>query len=120
MHSADSAIEDYINSEKKRVIDKDLNAKTQLKFTYSAFHGVGYKLSKRLFEEYGFPSESFITVKEQAYPDPTFPTVRFPNPEEGAKVLKLCFDTADAAGSTVVLANDPDADRLQMAEKQPK
>jgi phosphoglucomutase/phosphopentomutase len=120
LHSADSAIEDYINVEKQRVFDKDMNSKSKVKFTYSAFHGVGYKLSKRLFEEYGFPPENFITVKEQAHPDPNFPTVRFPNPEEGAKVLQLCFETADAAGSTVILANDPDADRLQMAEKQPK
>jgi phosphoglucomutase/phosphopentomutase len=118
LHSADSAIEDYINVEQQRVLDKDLNSKSKVKFTYSAFHGVGYKLSKRLFEAYGFPPENFITVKEQAYPDPNFPTVRFPNPEEGAKVLQLCFETADAAGSTVILANDPDADRLQMAEKQ--
>uniref|UniRef100_A0A914Z2V6 Phosphoglucomutase (alpha-D-glucose-1,6-bisphosphate-dependent) n=1 Tax=Panagrolaimus superbus TaxID=310955 RepID=A0A914Z2V6_9BILA len=119
LHSADAAIEDYINTEKQRVFDKDLNSRSKIKFTYSAFHGVGYKLSKRMFEEYGFPPENFIAVKEQAYPDPNFPTVRFPNPEEGAKVLQLCFQTADAADSTVVLANDPDADRLQLAEKAP-
>uniref|UniRef100_A0A7E4VWD1 Phosphoglucomutase-2 n=1 Tax=Panagrellus redivivus TaxID=6233 RepID=A0A7E4VWD1_PANRE len=117
--SADPAITHYMETELQRVLFKDANAKTPLKFTYSAFHGVGYKLAKKMFEGYGFPAESFVVVKEQALPDPTFPTVTFPNPEEGAKVLKLSFDTADANNSTVILANDPDADRIQLAEKQP-
>ena len=41
----------------------------------------------------------------------------FPNPEEGAKVLTLSFKTADAHGSRLIVANDPDADRIQLAEK---
>ena len=50
--------------------------------------------------------------------DPEFPTVAFPNPEEGKSALNLAMATADAVGSTVILANDPDADRLAVAEKQ--
>jgi phosphomannomutase len=46
--------------------------------------------------------------------------VPFPNPEEGHRVLQLCFKTADANQATLILANDPDADRIQMAEKQQK
>lgn len=58
-----------------------------------------------------------VPVEEQVHPDPTFPTVRYPNPEEGKGALSLAFATADKAGSTVVLANDPDADRLAVACK---
>lgn len=50
-------------------------------------------------------------------PDPEFPTVKFPNPEEGKSALNLSFKTADANGCTVILANDPDADRFAVAEK---
>ena len=50
-------------------------------------------------------------------PDPEFPTVKFPNPEEGESALDLSFKTADANGCTVILANDPDADRLAVCEK---
>lgn len=58
-----------------------------------------------------------IPVKEQRDPDPEFSTVKFPNPEEGKSALQLSIDTANADGSTVILANDPDADRLAVAEK---
>lgn len=60
----------------------------------------------------------FLMFQEQDKPDPNFPTVPFPNPEEGLKVLKLCIDTANKNDSQIILANDPDADRLQLAEKQ--
>lgn len=50
-------------------------------------------------------------------PDPEFPTVKYPNPEEGKGALTLSFQTADANDSKVILANDPDADRLALAEK---
>lgn len=56
-------------------------------------------------------------MAQQALPDPEFPTVGFPNPEEGAGVLDLAFATAEARGLTLVLANDPDADRFAAAER---
>lgn len=59
---------------------------------------------------------SFTSVPEQTQPDPDFPTVAFPNPEEyGA--LDLAMQTADREGKTLIIANDPDADRLAVAEK---
>ncbi|PIO65407.1 phage tail component protein [Teladorsagia circumcincta] len=97
---------------------REINAATKLKFTYSAFHGVGYRYAMRMFKEFGFAEDRIVSVKEQQEADPDFPTVPFPNPEEGAKVLLLSFATAEAYGSTVIVANDPDADRIQIAEKK--
>ncbi|KJH40672.1 phosphoglucomutase/phosphomannomutase, alpha/beta/alpha domain II [Dictyocaulus viviparus] len=119
LKSANSTIDPYFEIEKSLIYHKEINEATPLKFTYSAFHGVGYSYAKRMFKEFGFPENHFISVKEQEQPDPDFPTVPFPNPEEGQKVLTLSFKTADAHESSVILANDPDADRIQLAEKQP-
>ncbi|WKY01410.1 hypothetical protein Q1695_015422 [Nippostrongylus brasiliensis] len=117
--SADRAIEPYFEVERSLIYHKNINEVTPLKITYSAFHGVGYLYAKRMLQEFGFPDSHFISVKEQQDPDPDFPTVPFPNPEEGRKVLTLSIKTADAHGSTLIIANDPDADRIQIAEKQP-
>lgn len=57
-------------------------------------------------------------VSEQRDPDPDFPTVKFPNPEEGKSALNLAIKLADQCDSPIILANDPDADRLAVAEKQ--
>ncbi|KAL3120607.1 hypothetical protein niasHT_007899 [Heterodera trifolii] len=97
---------------------RSLNQTSSLRLTYSAFHGVGSKFVRRMFAEFGFPSENISYVKEQDEPDPDFGTVPFPNPEEGHRVLKLCIETANANDSTLLLVNDPDADRLQLAEKE--
>lgn len=59
-----------------------------------------------------------IKVKEQVAPDADFPTVKFPNPEEGKSALDLAIRTANENGATVILANDPDADRFALAEKR--
>jgi phosphoglucomutase len=59
------------------------NAKTAIpSFTYTPVHGVGLPFAQSGFEAFGFPKEKFSIVAEQAQPDPTFPTVKFPNPEE--------------------------------------
>jgi phosphomannomutase len=59
-----------------------------------------------------------VSVAEQQDPDPEFPTVDFPNPEEGASALDLSFKTADRVKASYILANDPDADRLCIAQKE--
>ncbi|NMO22050.1 phospho-sugar mutase [Pyxidicoccus fallax] len=80
-----------------------------LSIVYTAMHGVGGVWAERALREAGFPR--FTAVSEQHMPDGRFPTVRFPNPEEpGAMDLSLA--TAERVGADLVLANDPDADRL--------
>ena len=82
--------------------------RSSLKISYTAMHGVGYQVIKPLFDELGFNLES---VKEQQEPDGSFPTVSFPNPEEpGAMDLSLAH--AKLHHSDLIIANDPDADRL--------
>ncbi|KHJ92965.1 hypothetical protein OESDEN_07130, partial [Oesophagostomum dentatum] len=120
LKSADVTIDPYFEVEKCLIYHKEINQKSPLKITYSAFHGVGFLYAKRMLQEFGFPIDHFFSVKEQQDPNPDFPTVPFPNPEEGHKVLTLSFKTADANGSTFIIANDPDADRIQIAEKQRK
>jgi len=93
--------------------DDNLN-NTSLRFTYTAMHGVGHRWAERSFE--AFRHGPFIPVSSQVQPDPDFPTVPFPNPEEKG-ALDIAIQTADKNGSTVVLANDPDADRFAVAEK---
>ncbi|CAH0387192.1 unnamed protein product [Bemisia tabaci] len=100
--------------------DPDLYPNTSLKFTYTAMHGVGYPYIKKGFETYGYKNESLVVAEEQRDPDPDFPTVEFPNPEEGKSALELAIKTANANNSTYILANDPDADRLAVAEKDKK
>ncbi|KAG0241492.1 hypothetical protein B0O80DRAFT_443510 [Mortierella sp. GBAus27b] len=95
---------------------KEANAASDTKFVYTAMHGVGYPFAKQVMEHFGF--KPLIPTKEQIAPDPEFPTVAFPNPEEGKGALALAFKTANEAGASVVFANDPDADRFTVAEKQ--
>lgn len=107
--------ESYFDKIKARIIDDEIIRSTNLKFTYTSLHGVGHEYLTHAFEVCGFPLK--FAVEEQKYPDPLFPTVVFPNPEEGKGVLDLSIKTANANGSTVILANDPDADRCAVAIK---
>jgi len=97
--------------------ERESNKNSKLKITYTAMHGVGTPYVKQAFESFGLPP--FIPVAEQVEEDPDFSTVEFPNPEEGKGALKLAIETADREDSPIILANDPDADRLAVAEKQP-
>ena len=79
---------------------------------YTAMHGVGWKTLNSVIATAGFAEP--IAVPEQRDPDPAFPTVAFPNPEEKG-ALDLAIDLATKNKVDVLLANDPDADRLAVA-----
>ncbi|KAL0212515.1 hypothetical protein RCL1_006141 [Eukaryota sp. TZLM3-RCL] len=95
---------------------KDQNATSPLRITYTAMHGTGYKYAVLATQAANLPP--LIPVECQVIPDPEFPTVEFPNPEEGKGALLEATKTADAHNSSLILAHDPDADRLAAAEKQ--
>ncbi|XP_061644172.1 glucose 1,6-bisphosphate synthase [Phyllopteryx taeniolatus] len=95
--------------------NREANRRCPLKFVHSSFHGVAHDFVQRAFATFGFHPPP-IPVPEQKDPDPQFPTVHVPNPEEGRSVLELSFRLAERENATVVLATDPDADRLAVAE----
>ena len=99
-----------------RVVDFSGNRKPP-RFVYTPMHGVGLKYMVDAIGSVTSIDGSLMTiVEQQAQPDPDFSTVRFPNPEEKG-ALDLAMSTADRAGISLILANDPDADRFAFAEK---
>jgi phosphomannomutase len=88
-----------------------------LKIVYTAMHGVGTETAQRVFNHAGFAT--LILVDEQCTPDPDFPTVAFPNPEEPG-AIDLALKKARDFGADLVIANDPDADRCAAAVIDPK
>ena len=83
-----------------------------ISYVYTAMHGVGWETAHALFLKAGFPEP--VVVEEQRDPDPDFPTVPFPNPEEPG-AMDLSFAWATEAEADLIIANDPDADRLAVA-----
>jgi phosphomannomutase len=83
-----------------------------LRTVHTALHGVGGEVVRRAFERAGFPAP--VPVAEQAAPDPDFPTVAFPNPEEPG-ALDLALALASATDADLLVASDPDADRCSVA-----
>ncbi|HVL62261.1 MAG TPA: phospho-sugar mutase [Microbacterium sp.] len=87
-----------------------------LTWVYTAMHGVGWETLARILEVAGYPAP--VPVAPQLDPDGSFPTVAFPNPEEPG-AMDLAFETARSVNADLVIANDPDADRLAVAVPDP-
>ncbi|HJG74873.1 MULTISPECIES: phospho-sugar mutase [Alistipes] len=83
-----------------------------MKIVYTPLHGTGVILVPESLRKYGFTN--ILTVKEQNIPDGNFPTVESPNPEERS-AMKMAIELAESEKAEVVLATDPDADRIGMA-----
>lgn len=104
----------FLEAVKKQAINLDIPNKDKFKIVYSPLHGTGGRPVERVLKEMGF--DSIYPVVEQSEPDGTFPTVGYANPEEPA-VFKLGIELAEKVGSTICMANDPDADRIGIAVK---
>ncbi|KAJ3503048.1 hypothetical protein NLJ89_g8609 [Agrocybe chaxingu] len=123
---------EYFDSLKALNIVQNPPNTSNLKFVNTSMHGVSDVFVNRAFAIFGFPP--YVPVTEQQLPDPEFPTVRFPNPEERGKPIftntsspahffgprSTSLQTADRFGADYVLAQDPDSDRFTAAEKSPE
>ncbi|MFE6869044.1 phospho-sugar mutase [Kitasatospora sp. NPDC057692] len=105
----ESVVEAYLDRAASIV---DPHSARDLSVVYTPMHGVGRDTFLAALDRAGFPAPT--VVAEQAEPDPDFPTVSFPNPEEPG-AMDLAFRTAAAVGPDIVIANDPDADRCAVA-----
>jgi len=104
---------DYLAEIKKQTLKTDIPGKENFKIVYTPLHGTGGRPMKRILSDFGY---NFEVVKEQIEPDGNFPTVVYANPEEVA-AFKLGVKLADEIGAKLVMANDPDADRIGIAVK---
>ena len=109
----------YIEELKKLIVNQDAINKMQkdIKIVYTPLHGTGGKMVKTILSQIGF--ENVYIVKEQEQPDGHFPTVSYPNPED-EKAFALALDLAKKVDADIILANDPDADRLGIYVKDTK
>ena len=104
--------DEYIKKIKEQRINLDL--KHDLKIVYTPLNGAGNKLVQRILKESGF--ENVYVVKEQESPDPSFKTIGIPNPEN-PKAFDLALKLAKEKNADIILATDPDSDRIGVAVK---
>lgn len=109
----------YIEELKKLVVNQEAIDKTQknIKIVYTPLHGTGNIAVQTILKELGF--ENVYVVPEQEMPNGEFPTVSYPNPED-PKAFLLALELAKKIDADIVLANDPDADRLGVYAKDSK
>ncbi|MDX6208232.1 MAG: phosphomannomutase, partial [Frankiales bacterium] len=104
--------DDLLDAYLAAVVGQSLTPERDLRIAYTPLHGVGRDVLLRAFAKGGFAAP--VVVAEQAAPDPDFPTVPFPNPEEPG-AMDLALTLGAASGADLVIANDPDADRCCVA-----
>jgi phosphomannomutase len=108
----DSVVTEYVNAVAGLIGD----GPRDLRIVHTAMHGVGTEVLRAVFDAAGFAE--IIPVPQQEQPDPDFPTVAFPNPEEPG-ALDLAFALARDREADIIIANDPDADRCAVAVPGP-
>ena len=118
-HVIGNEIDDkYIEALKKQILNPEvIKRQKELKIVYTPLHGTGNVPVRRILKEIGF--ENINVVKEQEMPDGDFPTVEYPNPED-KKAFKLALELAEKINGEIILATDPDADRLGVYAKDTK
>ena len=109
----------YMEELKKLIIHPDVikEVADDIKIVYTPFHGTGNIPVRRILKELGF--KHVYVVKEQELPDPEFTTLEYPNPED-PKAFDLAIKLAKEVDADIVLATDPDADRLGIYAKDDK
>ncbi len=110
-----SEIDDaYISSIKTLVVDNTAidRVADSIKIVYTPLHGSGNKPVRRILKEIGF--KNVLVVKDQELPDPEFPTVKYPNPEE-ADSFRLAIELSDKEDADLIIGTDPDCDRMGVA-----
>ena len=105
-------IESYVKKLEKAALRE--KAASSLKIVYTPLHGTGYKIIPDTLKHFGFTN--IHLVKEQAKPDGNFPTVKYPNPEE-KDALALSLELAEKVNADIIMATDPDADRMGVGFK---
>lgn len=110
--------EPYLKAVKSLSLNPDIIQKQKdLKIVYTAIHGTGAVLVPASLKNFGFTNVS--TVEKQMIPDGNFPTVASPNPEEKT-TMSMALDQAKEIGADLILATDPDADRVGVGVKDDK
>ena len=109
----------YIQSLKTMSLHKEAveQVADDFKIVYTPLNGTGNKLANRILKEIGF--KNIYVVEEQKDPNGDFPTLEYPNPED-PKAFKLALELAEKVDADIVLANDPDADRIGLHVKDSK
>ncbi|MFD5869067.1 phospho-sugar mutase [Corynebacterium sp. NPDC060344] len=110
-HLGSSLVDDYV-ARATSLATAGADARAAVSVVVTPMHGVGGETITRVLREAGFTDVA--VVEEQFAPDPDFPTVAFPNPEEDG-ALDLAFELARERGADVIIAADPDADRCSVA-----
>ncbi|MGN8049808.1 phospho-sugar mutase [Curtobacterium sp. 22159] len=105
-------VDAYVAATAATVEAPALEPASQPTVVYTAMHGVGWETARAVFHAAGYAEP--VTVPEQIEPDGAFPTVSFPNPEEPG-AMDLAIARGVSVGADLVIANDPDADRLALA-----
>ena len=110
----DSFYDKYIEKVKEQRVNKDIKVDPNFKVVYTPLNGAGNKLVRRILNEIGI--ENIYIVKEQEVPDGNFPTCPYPNPEI-KQALQLAIELAQKNNADLVIATDPDSDRVGIAVK---
>lgn len=108
----DTIDEAYLTALQNLSLNPEIIENQPLKIVYTALHGTGYKLVPKALQRFGF--KDIIEVEGQNKPDGNFPTVKSPNPEEHS-ALEKAIEKAKDSNADIVMATDPDADRVGIA-----